>query len=68
MIYSHSDNKGIPLQDKLNKIINNKKGFFIELGENDGLFQSNTAFFEKELDWTGLLIEPSFKKGMNYVK
>jgi FkbM family methyltransferase len=61
MIYSHSDNKGIPLQDKLNKIINKKKGFFIELGANDGLFQSNTAFFEKELDWTGILIEPSFK-------
>ena len=61
MIYSHCDSKGIPLQDKLNEIINKKNGFFIELGANDGLFQSNTAFFEKELNWTGILIEPSFK-------
>ena len=61
MSYSHVDNKGIPLQNKLNEIINKKNGFFIELGAYDGLFQSNTAFFEKELGWTGLLIEPSFK-------
>ena len=61
MIYSHTDSKGVPLQDKLNKIINKKRGFFIELGANDGLFQSNTAFFEKEMEWKGILIEPSIK-------
>lgn len=61
MIYSHYDNKGILLQDKLNNIINKKNGFFIELGANDGLCQSNTAFFEKELNWRGILIEPSLK-------
>jgi FkbM family methyltransferase len=61
MIYSHVDNKGIPLQNKLYNIINKKNGFFIELGANDGLFQSNTAFFEKEHEWTGILIEPSLK-------
>lgn len=61
MIYSHVDNKGVPLQNKLNDIINKRNGFFIELGANDGLFQSNTAFFEKELNWRGILIEPSIK-------
>ena len=61
MIYSNSDSKGIPLQTKLNKIFNKKNGFFIELGANDGLFQSNTAFFEKEMEWHGILIEPSLK-------
>jgi FkbM family methyltransferase len=59
MIYSHSDSKGIPLQTKLNEIIDKRKGFFIELGANDGLTQSNTAYFEKELEWNGILIEPS---------
>ena len=35
-----------------------KNGFFIEAGANDGIKQSNTYYFEKYLDWTGLLIEP----------
>ena len=61
MNYSHCDSKGIPLQNKLNEIFNKKSGFFIELGANDGLFQSNTAFFEKKMEWSGILIEPSLK-------
>ena len=44
MNYSHCDSKGVPLQNKLNEIFNKKGGFFIELGANDGLFQS---FLEK---------------------
>lgn len=35
-----------------------KKGFFIEAGANDGIRQSNTLYFEKYYNWTGLLIEP----------
>ena len=58
-IYSHSDCKGIPLQIKLNEYFNKKNGFYIELGANDGLFQSNTAYLEKEKGWSGILIEPS---------
>lgn len=61
MIYSHSDSKGIPLETKLNQIFNKKEGFFIELGANNGLFQSNTAFLEKKMEWNGILIEPSLK-------
>ena len=62
MIYSHSDNKGIPLELKLDELFNKKlDGFFIELGANDGLFQSNTAFLEKSRNWKGILIEPSVK-------
>ena len=61
MIYSHVDSKGVPLQNKLNDIINKRNGFFIELGANDGLKQSNTAFFEKEMGWNGILIEPSLE-------
>lgn len=61
MIYSHVDHKGIPLETKLNDIMKINNGVFIEVGANDGLFQSNTAFFEKELNWNGILIEPSLK-------
>jgi hypothetical protein len=33
-------------------------GFFVEAGAWDGITSSNTYFFEKELRWRGLLIEP----------
>jgi len=35
-----------------------KNGFFIELGAIDGLTLTNTKFFEDELGWSGILIEP----------
>jgi FkbM family methyltransferase len=40
--------------------INNKlkDGIFLELGACDGLLYSNTLFFEKELGFKGILIEP----------
>lgn len=60
-VFSLFDSKGIPLQDKLNFIISKKNGFFIELGANNGLTQSNTAFFELFLGWKGILIEPSYR-------
>lgn len=58
-IYSNFDCKKIPLQQKLDEIINKNNGFFIELGANNGLAQSNTAFFEFERNWKGILIEAS---------
>ena len=63
MFYSLTDNKGIHLDKKLNDIFQNKRnGFFIELGGYDGITQSNTCFFEKELNWSGILIEPSINQ------
>ena len=60
--YSHMDNKKIYLDAKLDNLFKSKKnGFYIELGANNGLIQSNTAFFEKYRNWTGVLIEPSYK-------
>jgi FkbM family methyltransferase len=35
-----------------------KNGFYIELGALDGVLYSNTKFFEEQLGWTGILIEP----------
>lgn len=34
------------------------KGFFVEVGAHDGVSFSNTYFFEKNLDWTGICVEP----------
>lgn len=48
-------------QDKfLNELFyNNKKnGVFVDIGAHDGVTLSNTYFFEKELEWTGMCIEP----------
>ena len=57
---SHKDNKKEKLDLKLDKIFDHKEnGFFIELGANNGLKQSNTYFFEKARNWSGILIEPS---------
>jgi FkbM family methyltransferase len=60
MSYSNSDCNGVALDRKLDDLFHQKtNGFFIELGANNGIDQSNTAFFEKTRDWQGILIEPS---------
>ena len=49
-------------QDKIldQQIFNGKKnGVFVEVGALDGICGSNTYFFEKERNWSGLLIEPN---------
>jgi FkbM family methyltransferase len=43
---------------KLRPYLDFDGGFFIEAGANDGLRQSNTAYFEKYHGWRGLLVEP----------
>lgn len=59
MPFSHVDCFGVPLEKKIDELFNKTNGFFIELGANDGLSQSNTAFLEFNKNWTGILIEPS---------
>lgn len=36
-----------------------RNGTFLEIGGADGLTCSNTYLLEKELDWTGVLVEPA---------
>jgi FkbM family methyltransferase len=53
------------LDKKILGYINYTGGYFIELGANDGVTQSNTKYFELFKGWHGVLIEPSpiqFKK------
>ena len=68
MPYSANDSSGVPLEVKIDELFKQKtNGFFIELGANNGLFQSNTAFLERVRNWKGILIEPSLK-GYNECK
>lgn len=55
MYYSQSG------QDKfLNEIIfkNKRNGSFVDIGANDGITYSNSYFFENELNWRGVCLEP----------
>ena len=47
------------LDEKLEKYVDHDNGFYVELGANNGLTQSNTAYFEKHRGWRGVLIEPT---------
>ena len=51
-------------QDKQDEFVDNYfknmwNGVFLEVGAADGVTFSNTLFFEKERNWTGVLIEPN---------
>lgn len=46
------------IDKKLLEHLNYSNGFYIECGANDGINQSNTWYFEKHLNWKGILIEP----------
>lgn len=41
---------------------NKKNGTFLEIGADDGVDKSNTLFFEQELDWNGICVEPSIER------
>lgn len=36
-----------------------RNGVFVDIGANDGINLSNSYFFEKNRDWTGLCVEPN---------
>lgn len=47
------------LDKKLERYVDYDGGYYVELGANDGLTQSNSFYFEKYRNWTGLLVEPA---------
>ena len=47
------------LDRKLEKYVEYDNGYFVELGANDGVTQSNSLYFEKYRNWRGLLVEPA---------
>lgn len=46
------------LDRKLEKYVDFDNGYFVELGANDGITQSNSLYFERQRGWHGLLVEP----------
>ena len=50
------------LANRVADLFNEKDGFFIEAGANNGIWQSNTLYLETELGWSGLLVEPNKQK------
>jgi FkbM family methyltransferase len=46
------------IDKQLDAIINQSDGYFVEIGANDGVDQSNTLFLENSRGWHGVLIEP----------
>ena len=47
------------LDQKLEHWLNYDDGYFVELGANNGVDQSNTLYFEKYRNWRGVLVEPT---------
>lgn len=56
MKYYSQCNQDRILNEKIFK--NNKNGFYVDVGANHPTIISNTYFFEKELNWNGICIEP----------
>jgi FkbM family methyltransferase len=53
------------LDKKIEKYLPFTNGFYVELGANDGVNQSNTLYFERNKNWRGVLVEPT---PHNYLK
>jgi len=45
-----------------------RPGFYVELGANDGLRQSNTYFLERVHGWRGVLIEPALNNFLDLIR
>jgi len=57
--YRHRQYFGLnSLDAKLEKHLDFDDGYFVELGANDGVSQSNTLYFERYRNWRGVLVEP----------
>jgi FkbM family methyltransferase len=56
------------LDRKLLAYMNYDGGYFVELGANDGITQSNTFHFERYKNWVGVLVEPIPQNYLNCLK
>jgi FkbM family methyltransferase len=56
------------LDQKMEKFLNYENGYFVELGANDGIKQSNTLHLEIYHNWHGVLIEPEIRNYQKLIK
>jgi FkbM family methyltransferase len=54
-VYHSQNSQDRQINEKLFQ--NQRGGVFVEFGAHDGIYCSNSLFFERELGWTGLLVE-----------
>ncbi len=50
------------IDKKIHQYLDYNNGYFVELGANDGISQSNTLLLERSKRWKGILIEPILSK------
>jgi hypothetical protein len=53
---------------KMLKYLKKQNGYFIEIGANNGIDQSNTYLLELKKNWKGILVEPSPNKFIECIK
>jgi FkbM family methyltransferase len=46
------------LDEALSNLLPHKNGYYVEIGANDGISQSNSLYFERKKNWSGILVEP----------
>ena len=47
------------IDQRIEKYLGHRDGFFVELGAANGINQSNTLYFERYKGWKGVLVEPT---------
>lgn len=56
------------MDEKMLKFIDFDNGYFIEIGAGDGDYLSNTYYFEKYRNWSGVLIDPILHHHLNCIQ
>lgn len=57
-----TDFSTLEIREYLRMLIQIQSGFYVEVGANDGRSSSNTYWLEKEMNWSGMLVEPVLHK------
>ena len=58
----------LSLDQEIERYLPGRNGYFVELGANDGISQSNTKYFELFKGWSGVMIEPFHQNYLKCVK